>query len=160
MEPQEPSSTSGSKSFWLRGWACEAGQTDRTICVPERRFGQLGLAECAMALPRNGTKQARVRIAARVAGGPSLPFLRRMPDAELALGLPLDLSEEVSNSSQVSRASRTKASELFLGQKRPRRNAGPLISVNIGRPPLPTKSAYSITNRGIQREKELYFGNH
>lgn len=114
-----------------------------------------------MVLPRNGTKQARVRIAARVAGGPSLPFLRRMPDAELALGPQLDLSEEVSNSSQVSRGSpEQRHPNYFWGEMRPGRNAGPLISVNRRRPPLPTKPVYSMTDRGIQREEELYFGNH
>lgn len=108
-----------------------------------------------MALPRNGTKLARVRIAARVAGGPSLPFLRRMPDAELALGLSLDLSEEVSNSSQVSRGSpEQRHPNYFWDKMRPGRNVGPLISVNIGRLPLPTKPAYSMTEG--YREKKNY----
>lgn len=105
MKLQAPSSVSGSKHFWLRGWVCEVGQTDRTVCVPGRRFGQLGLAYGVMALPRNVTRQGRVRVAARVAGGPSPSLLRRMPDAELALGPRLDLSKEVSNSSQVNRGS-------------------------------------------------------
>lgn len=102
---QEPSSTLGSKYFWLHGWVYEAGQTDRTICTPGRRFGHLGLACGTVVMPRNVTKEARVRISARVAKGPSPSFLRRMPDAELALSLQLDLSEEVSNSCQVSRGS-------------------------------------------------------
>jgi len=68
-------------------------------------------------MPRNVTEEARVRVSARVARGPSLLFLRRMPDTELALGLRLDLSKEVSNSCQVSGGSpRTKASKLFLGE--------------------------------------------
>lgn len=108
-----------------------------------------------MALPRNGTKQARVRIAARVAGGPSLPYLRRMPDVELALCLLLDLSEEVSNSSQVSRGSpEQRHPNYFWDKMRPGRNAGPLKSVNIGRLPLPTKPAYSMTEG--YREKKNY----
>lgn len=83
----------------------EAGQTDRTICTPGRRFDHLGLACRTVAMPRNVAKEARVRISARVARGPSPSFLRRMPDAELALGLQLDLSEEVSNGCQVSKGS-------------------------------------------------------
>lgn len=94
-----------STEFWLHGWLCKAGQTDNTVCIPGRRFDHLGLACSTVALPRNVTKEARVRTAARVARGPSPSFLRRMPDAELALSLQLDLSKEVSSNCQVSRGS-------------------------------------------------------
>lgn len=134
---------------------CEARQTGRTVCTPVRRFGHLGLAWGTVALPRNVTKEARVRIAARVAGGPSPSFLRRMPDAELALGPQLDLSKEVSNSCQASRGSpKQRHSNYFWGKTGPGRNAGPLISINGRKPPLPRKPAHSMAERGIHIGRE------
>lgn len=112
---------------WLGRWVYEAGQRDRTICVPGRRSDTLSLACGPVALPKEWEKPSKNEDSCRGGPWPRHSHCFLWNPAHL-----LDLSEEISGSFQVKMGClKTKGIQpVSGGEGRSGRNTDPLGTVN------------------------------